>query len=118
MLHLFRKKGLTSVVYGAVVVGLILVFVLGFSPTAGQKLASVSESCTARVRGSCIDSKAHKAAFRLVFARGTTMKQQMASRIVLEGLIERELLAMEADRLGLTVAEQEITDSIYDGDLL
>lgn len=118
MLHLFRQKGITSVVYGAIVVGLILVFVLGFSPTAGKKLATVSETCTARVRGSCIDPKAHKAAFRLVFARGTTMKQQMASRIVLEGLIERELLAMEADRLGLTVAEQEITNSIFEGDLL
>lgn len=118
MLDFFRHKGLTNVVYGAIVVGMILVFVLGFNPSAGKKLGSVNEACTARVRGSCIEPKAHKAAFRLVFSRGTTMKQQMASRIVLEGLIERELLAMEADRLGLTVGEQEITNSIYDGDLL
>jgi hypothetical protein len=34
---------------------------------------------------------------------------------VLEGLIERELLAAEARRLGLTVSEEEVSDSIYHG---
>jgi peptidyl-prolyl cis-trans isomerase D len=116
MLAFFRQKGITSIIYGGVVVGLILVFIFGFSPTAGQKLGSVDESCAARVHGSCIEPKAHRAAYRLVFSRGTgPMRQATASRIVLEGLIERELLAAEASRLGLTVSEAEITDSIFHG---
>ena len=116
MLDFFRQKGLTSVVYGAIIVATILVFVLGFNPTAGKKLASVNEACAARVRGACIEPKAHRAAFRLVFSRGTGgMRQALASKIVLEGLIERELLASEAARLGLTVSEDEITDSIFHG---
>jgi peptidyl-prolyl cis-trans isomerase D len=116
MLDLFRSKGLTSIVYGAIIVATILVFVLGFNPTAGKKLGSVSEACAARVRGNCIEPKAHRAAYRLVFSRGTGgMRQSTASRIVLEGLIERELLAGEASRIGLTVSEDEITDSIFHG---
>ena len=119
MLDFFRKKGLTSVIYGIIIVGMILVFVLGFSPSAGKKLGSVSEACAARVRGSCIEPKAHRAAYRLIFSRGTgSMKQATASRIVLEGLIERELLVTEAQRLGLTVNEEEITDSIFHGNAL
>jgi peptidyl-prolyl cis-trans isomerase D len=116
MLDFFRQRGLTSAIYGIIIVGMILVFVLGFNPTAGKKLGSVNEACAARVRGACIEPKAHRAAYRLVFSRGTgQMRQQTASRIVLEGLIERELLAMEANRLGLTVGEDEITDSIFHG---
>jgi peptidyl-prolyl cis-trans isomerase D len=95
------------------------VFVLGFNPSAGKKLGTVSEACAARVHGSCIEPKAHRAAYRLVFSRGTGgMKQSAASRIVLEGLIERELLVTEAQRLGLTVSEDEITDSIFHGYVL
>ncbi|MCL2725225.1 MAG: peptidylprolyl isomerase [Polyangiaceae bacterium] len=116
MLDFFRQKGLTSIVYGAIVIGMVLVFVLGFNPSAGKKLGSVNEACVARVKGSCIEPKAHRAAYRLIFARGTGgMKQSTASRVVLEGLIERELLVEDAARLGLTVSEDEITDSIFHG---
>jgi peptidyl-prolyl cis-trans isomerase D len=118
MLDLFRQKGLTSAVYGAVIVATVLVFVVGFNPTAGKKLGTISEACVARVRGTCIEPKAHRAATRLAFPRGTPgMKPVTASRFVLEGLVERELLITEADRLGLTVAEDEITDSIFNGNI-
>jgi peptidyl-prolyl cis-trans isomerase D len=119
MLNFFRQKGLTSIIYGVIIVGMIAVFVLGFNPSAGQKLGTISEACAARVHGSCIEPKAHRAAYRLVFSRGTgQMSQAAASRIVLEGLIERELLVTEAQRLGLAVSEDEITDSIFKGFVL
>lgn len=118
MLDLFRQKGLTSAVYGAVIVAMILVFVLGFNPSAGKKLGPLGDACAATVRGNCIEPKAHRAAYRLAFGRGTPgMRQETASRFVLEGLIERELLIGEAERLGLTVSEDEITDSIFHGDI-
>ncbi len=118
MLNFFRQKGLTSAVYGAVIVATILVFILGFNPSAGKKLGPLNDACAAKVRGNCIEPKAHRAAYRLAFARGTPgMKQQTASRFVLEGMIERELLIGEAERLGLTVSEDEITDSIFHGDI-
>lgn len=118
MLNLFRQKGLTSLVYGAIIVATVLVFILGFNPSAGKQLGPLSDACVARVRGSCIEPKAHRAAYRLAFARGTPgLQQEAASRFVLEGLIERELLIGEAERLGITVSEDEITSSIFHGDL-
>lgn len=118
MLDFFRHKGLTSAVYGAVIVATVLVFILGFNPSAGKKLGPINDACVARVRGNCIEPKAHRAAYRLAFARGAPgMKQQAASRFVLEGLVERELLVGEAERLGLTVNEDEITDSIFHGNI-
>ena len=97
MLDFFRQKGLTSAVYGAVIVATILVFILGFNPSAGKKLGPLNDACAAKVRGNCIEPKAHRAAYRLVFSRGAPgMKQAQASRYVLEGLIERELLIGEA----------------------
>lgn len=118
MLDLFRQKGLTNAVYGAIVVAMVLVFVVNFNPSAGKKLGSINDACAAKVRGNCIEPKAHRAAYRLVFSRGGGgMKQAQASRFVLEGLIERELLIGEAERLGLTVGEEEITDSIFKGDI-
>jgi peptidyl-prolyl cis-trans isomerase D len=119
MLDFFRQKGLTSAVYGAVIVATVLVFILGFNPSAGKKLGPVSDACVARVRGNCIEPKAHIAAYRLIAGRGIPgMKQATASRVVLEGLVERELLVGEAERLGLTVSEDEITDSIFHGNIL
>jgi peptidyl-prolyl cis-trans isomerase D len=118
MLDLFRKKGLTSAVYGALIITMVLVFVVGFNPTAGKKLGSINDTCVARVRGNCIEPKAHRAAYRLLFSRRSPgMKQAAASRFVLEGLIERELFIGEAERLGLTVSEDEITDSIFNGNI-
>lgn len=118
MFHLFRQKGLTSVLYAGLVLAMVLVFVLGFSPTAGQQLGPIGSACAVRVQGTCIEPKAHRAAYRLAFARGAPgLNQQAGSRFVLEGLIERELLILEAERLGLTVSEDEITDSLFHGNL-
>jgi len=36
-------------------------------------------------------------------------------RVALDGLVERELLVNEANRLGITVNEEEVTDEIYNG---
>ena len=119
MLNFFRQKGLTNAIYGVIIVGMILIFVLQFNPSAGKKLGTVSEACAAKVHGACIEPKAHRAAYRLIFSRGTgPLKQAQASHLVLEGLIERELLVAESQRLGLTVSEDEITDSIFKGYIL
>jgi len=122
MLDLFRKRGLSSIVYGVIIVATILVFVIQFRPNAGQKSASLSQACVATVRGSCIDPKDHKAAYRILIPRdgqGGLMtaraKQMGLLRIALDGLVERELLVTEAERLGLTVTEAEIIDELYDG---
>jgi peptidyl-prolyl cis-trans isomerase D len=122
MLDLFRQRGLSSIVYGVVIAATILVFVIQFRPNAGQKTAQLNEACVARVRGWCVDPKDHRAAYQLLTPRDSQgnrlvqrARQMGLSRIALDGLIERELLVAEADRLGLRVTDDEITDQIYDG---
>jgi peptidyl-prolyl cis-trans isomerase D len=122
MLQAFRSRGISSVIYGVLIAGMVLVFVLGFSPSAGRKTAALGEQCAARVKGHCITPKDHLAAYRILIPRneqGELMtakaKQMGLLRIALDGRVERELLVSDADRLGLTVTDDEITDSIYDG---
>ncbi|WP_394832114.1 peptidylprolyl isomerase [Pendulispora rubella] len=119
MLDLFRKKGVTSFIYGAIIVGMVLVFVLEFGPSAGQKKASFSTACVANVKGRCIDPKDFSGAYRLLIPRdedGVRRAKQMGlRRVALDGLIERELLVSEAARLGLTVTKEELDDTIYEG---
>ncbi len=107
---------------GAVIVATVLVFVIQFNPSAGKKSASLSQVCAARVRGSCIEPKDHKSAFLLVIPRDNSGARDFGRAkalglpgLVLDGLIERELLVSEAERIGLTVTDAEVDESLVAG---
>ena len=117
MLQVFRSRGLASVIYGVIIVGMVLVFVIQFNPSAGKKTASLEEQCAARVKGHCISPKDHLAAYRILIPRGqqnepltSKAKQMGLMRVALDGLVERELLVNDADRLQLAVTDDEVTD--------
>ncbi len=117
MLDIFRSKGISNVIYGVVIVGTILAFVVTFRPQANTKTAALSESCVARVRGRCLDPKAFSAAYRILMpSRSQALSRRMnLKRVALDGLIERELLDDEAKRLGIGVTDKEVTDQLYAG---
>jgi peptidyl-prolyl cis-trans isomerase D len=122
MLDLFRKRGLTSIVYGIIIVATILVFVINFRPNANQKSASLREACVANVRGFCVEPKAHRAAYRMLMPHDMSgnvlterAKAMGLNKIALDGLVERELLINEAERLGLTVSEDEVNQAVIGG---
>ena len=122
MLSLFRQRGLASVVYGGIIISIIFVFVVQFRPNAGQKAASIKEACVATVRGWCVDPKDYRASYRLLMPRdqeGTPSPAQARKmglgKIAVDGLVERELLLDEAERIGLKVSDDEITDQIFEG---
>jgi peptidyl-prolyl cis-trans isomerase D len=122
MLDLFRQKGVSSAVYGIILVATILVFVIQFQPNSGPKAATLRRVCAATVRGNCIDPKDQRATFRMLMPRGPDGEQSMKSarsmgltRLSLESLVDRELLLAEADRLGLSVSEDEMNDAIIGG---
>jgi peptidyl-prolyl cis-trans isomerase D len=122
MLSAFRNKGLANVVYGIIIVATILVFVIQFNPSAGKKTASLGEQCAARVHGWCVNPKDHMAAYRILMPRGAQgepqpqrAKQMGLMKLSLDGLVERELLIAEADRMGISVTEDEVTDEIFNG---
>src|SRR5580698_1441788 len=117
MLSFFRQRGLSSVLYGAIIVATIMTFVIEFRPSAGRQTASLSERCAARVRGRCIEPKDFSSAYRILMpSRSAQQSRRMnLKRVALDGLIERELLNDEAKRLGITVSDDEVTDQLYSG---
>jgi len=117
MLSFFRQRGLTNVLYGAIILATILTFVIEFRPNASQRTASLNESCVARVRGRCIDPKDFGAAYRILMpSRSAEASRRLnVKRVALDGLIERELLDDEARRLGISVSDDEVTDQLYSG---
>jgi peptidyl-prolyl cis-trans isomerase D len=117
MLDFFRQRGLSNIIYGAIIVATIFAFVVTFRPNATSKTAALSESCAARVRGRCIDPKDFGAAYRMLMpSRSSTISRRLnLKKIALDGLIERELLADEAKRLGIGVTDSELTDQLYSG---
>ena len=122
MLDLFRKRGLTSIVYGVVIVGMILVFVIQFRPNANQQAASLKEACVVSVKGRCVSPKSFKAAYRILIPRDQSgqlltarAKQMGLGKIAADGLIERELLVDEADRIGLRATPDEVDQEIING---
>jgi peptidyl-prolyl cis-trans isomerase D len=117
MLDIFRQRGITNVVYGAIIVATIFAFVVTFRPNATSKTASLNETCVARVRGRCIDPKDFGAAYRVLMpSKSQALSRRLnLKKVALDGLIERELLADEARRLGIGVTDKEVTDQLYEG---
>lgn len=117
MLSFFRQKGLSNVLYGAIIVATMLTFVIEFRPNASQRTASLSEACAARVRGRCLDPRDFSSAYRILMPSRSseTSRRLNIKRVALDGLIERELLVDEARRLGITATEDEVTDQLYSG---
>jgi parvulin-like peptidyl-prolyl isomerase len=117
MLDLFRQRGITNVVYGLVIAATIFAFVITFRPNAQSRTASLTESCAARVRGRCITPKDFGASYRILMpSRSQALSRRMnLKKLALDGLVERELLADEAKRLGIAVTEKEVTDMLYSG---
>ncbi len=117
MLDIFRQRGITNVVYGAIIIATIFAFVVTFRPNATSRTASLSETCVARVRGRCIDPKDFGAAYRVLMpSRSQALSRKLnLKKVALDGLVERELLDDEARRLSISVTDKEVTDQLYDG---
>ncbi|MFO0670552.1 MAG: peptidylprolyl isomerase [Polyangiaceae bacterium] len=119
-MEVFRSRNFKSVVYGALIVVTVVVFVIGFNPARSGRggTASIREECVAVVRGQCITPRDFKSA-QVFFLRRISDPSQAQGmglkRTVLDGLIERELLVSDAKRLGLTVTENELNDQLLAG---
>jgi len=118
-MNLFRQKGLTSIVYGGIVVAIIFVFLIEFRPGQQVSGASLKQQCAAEVRGTCIDPREFAAELSLIAPGRMFEPEQLRAmglqRIVLEGMVERALLVQDAKRLGITVSDDEVSDELIAG---
>lgn len=107
MLRYFRGGGVAQVIVGAIVFTIILVFVIEFRAGSQGPTSSLKEQCAVKL-GRCIDQKDYYAAFGVIVPRGVDakgVKRLGLRRAVLEGLVERELLVAQAEKLGLGVGK-------------
>lgn len=118
MLSIFRGgTALSQVIKAGIGVSIILAFAVEFRAGRGGQTAALRKECAAEVKGTCIDPKDYYAAYGLVMKNinPKASKQLGLRKKVLDGLIERELLVSEAERLGISVSEDEVENELYSG---
>src|SRR3954454_2918546 len=93
MLNAFRQQGLTSAVYGLIIVAMVVVFIVQFRPGAQGRSGSIRQECAAEIRGKCIEPKEYQAELMLVAPGRMIEASQMRAlgirKMVLDGLVER-----------------------------
>jgi peptidyl-prolyl cis-trans isomerase D len=119
MLKSFRQQGITSAIYGLIIVATVVVFVVQFRPGAQGTTGSIRQECAAQIRGRCIDPKDYTAELMLVapgrMIEASQLRAMGLRKFVQEGLVERTLLVQDAERLGITVAESELDNELVAG---
>jgi peptidyl-prolyl cis-trans isomerase D len=111
MLNALRQGGTGQALMATLVMAIIVVFILEFRSTSRMQTGAITRECAAQVGRDCLSRKDFFAEFGLVVPRGMPQKQVKAYQLrkqVLEGLVERELLVQEAQRLGLGVDEEAV----------
>ena len=118
MLEAIRRNSRSTIIYVLFTV-LIAVFVINFGPGSnGGCGKALSSSFAARVAGSVVSEQDYRMAYIALggpnippaFARERHLKE-----FVMDKLIERELLAQEAERLGFSVSDREVEDLVATG---
>jgi peptidyl-prolyl cis-trans isomerase D len=115
MLNALRQGGTGQALMATVVMGIIVVFILEFRSTSRMQTGSIRRECAASIGRDCLSRKDFVAEYGLIVPRGLSAKQVKAYQLrrqVLEGLVERELLVQEAQRLGLGVDEEAVKEEL------
>ena len=110
---------MTQAIYGVLIVAIVVVFIVQFRPGAQGQAGNISQQCVANVRNRCIEPKEYQAELMLVapprMIDPAHVKQLGVRRLVLDGLVERTLLVQDAERLGLTISEDELNNELAAG---
>lgn len=94
------------------------VFVINFGPQSQGCGAQSGAKTAARVAGATVSESQFRAAYRLARGYDFPVKTQRALKMrqsVMDGLVERELLAREARRLGMAVTEDDVDKEVLAG---
>jgi peptidyl-prolyl cis-trans isomerase D len=108
MLNRFRQGGVIQFVMGGVIILIIAAFAL---EARGPKNASFDMECVARVGDTCVAPRDFTAAYQLSVRPDLTAKEIKrlgVRKMIVDGLVERELLIDEADRLGISISEEQV----------
>lgn len=117
MLNVFRRGGAAQILITAIASLIIIAFVVEFR-AGGRTSASLKRECAVRVGDYCVDAKEFDAARNLAVPSGTdgkALRELHLNRALVDGLVERELLVNEAEKLGLSIGNDETDDELEAG---
>jgi peptidyl-prolyl cis-trans isomerase D len=124
MLEQMRKASQSLLIYLLFFI-VIAVFIINFGPqsrgSSCDQVMKGNDHYAAQVNGETITQSSFHYAFML--AGGAQIPPQMAKRdrlkeTVMDKLIEREIMAAEAERLGLVVTDDQVEDQIADAKIV
>jgi peptidyl-prolyl cis-trans isomerase D len=98
--------------------GIVLVIIASFAFEYKGRAAHFNNECAVEVLGRCVPPRDFNTAFRFAVPPNVSPKQikQLGLRkMVLDGLVERELLRHEASLLGVSISESEVDDELQHG---
>lgn len=107
------SKALKQLVVIAAVIAISMVFIIQFRPGTNVELTG-GPTCAIEVSGDCIPHSDFVTAYRLA-APNLEAEQLKVLRLrqrVVEGLIERYVLLKDAERLGVTISDHEVSEFI------
>ena len=124
MLEQMRKSSQSLLIY--VLFGIVIaVFIINFGPQSRgcgcDGPSAAGEHYAAKVSGDTISTSDFRYGFLMLGGAqypAQIAKQQRLKETVMDKLIERELLAQEAERLGYVVTDEEVEDLIADAKMI
>jgi len=124
MLEQLRKSSQSLLIYLLFGI-LIVVFIISFGPqsrgTTCDAALSGDDHYAARVAGDTISTNDFRYGFLMMGgaqAPAQIAKQRRMKEMVMDKLIDRELLAQEAERLGYVVSDEEVEDLVADSKMI
>ena len=115
------SKAIKQLFVLAFVVAISLVFVLTFRPGTDSPTGSTGPRCVVEIESECVPHAEYLASLRLTTPSGldeAQFKQLGLDQLrphVIDGLLERFILLKDAERLGITVSDDEVTRHIAKG---
>jgi peptidyl-prolyl cis-trans isomerase D len=124
MLEQMRKSSQSLLIYLMFGI-LIVVFIISFGPqsrgTTCDAALSGDDHYAARVAGDIVSTNDFRYGFLMMGgaqAPAQIAKQRRLKEMVMDKLIDRELLAQEAERLGYVVSDEEVEDLVADSKMI
>ena len=118
MMNMFRGGGLGQWIVAGVASLVIVVFVVEFRAARGPANAKITGNCAVKMPGICVPSKDFFASYGLIVPPGVSSKQIKALKLpeqILEGIVERELLAGQAEREGIGIGADDLEGQLMQG---
>jgi peptidyl-prolyl cis-trans isomerase D len=110
------SKAIKQILIIGAVIAISMVFVIQFRPGTNVDVSG-GPGCALEISGECISQDHFIAAFRLTAPNvdGEIIKQMRLRKQVVDGLVERWALLKDAERLQITVSDDELTKAMAKG---